>query len=272
MIGPAALAPHPLAQLIPAMTDDEYSSLRDDIKANGQREPITLYEDKVLDGRHRARACAELDVEPITRVYDGDAPAAYVLSLNLARRSLTLDQRAVLAVDFLPALEAEARMRQGHGETAPGRQRSESPDTKRSEGATRSYEEAGEKTGVSSATVGRAKRVKRDAPDDFERMRQGKTTLAKAHRKVAGKPARDKTKRPTIGTNSERGQTIAEANKRKLYSVCASLLGHADGLENFPYERALALATDEDRKAWTKSLDTAIKALRRARSAIKEDS
>ena len=46
-----------------------------------------------------------------TRDFDGDSPAAFVLSQNVRRRHLTAGQRAAVAVDFLPALEAEAKAR-----------------------------------------------------------------------------------------------------------------------------------------------------------------
>jgi hypothetical protein len=46
----------------------------------------------------------------------------FVVSLNLKRRHLTSSQKAVIALDILPMLEAEAKERQRiHGDTAPGR-------------------------------------------------------------------------------------------------------------------------------------------------------
>jgi 16S rRNA G966 N2-methylase RsmD len=106
------LEDHPLAALIPSMRADDYAALRDDIAANGLLQPIVIYEHKILDGRHRYRACVELGIEPRTVVYDGDAPLAYVVSANLARRHLTADQRAVLAVRLKEPLAEEARRRQ----------------------------------------------------------------------------------------------------------------------------------------------------------------
>ncbi len=54
-----ALLPHEAAGLIPAMSDDEFQSLKADIQAHGQRERIVVHENKILDGRHRHRACME---------------------------------------------------------------------------------------------------------------------------------------------------------------------------------------------------------------------
>ena len=55
---------HELAALIPEMSADEFRGLCDDIRTNGLIEPIVLYEDRVLDGRHRYRACIETGIEP----------------------------------------------------------------------------------------------------------------------------------------------------------------------------------------------------------------
>ena len=45
----AALEFHELANLFPMMTVDDAKALGDDIKANGQHEPIIMFEKKILD-------------------------------------------------------------------------------------------------------------------------------------------------------------------------------------------------------------------------------
>lgn len=84
---------HPIADIFPLMTSDEYRALVTDIATYGQREPIWLYEDMVLDGRNRWNACAELGLKPATRAWMGDDPLAFVISLNLHRRHLSRAQR-----------------------------------------------------------------------------------------------------------------------------------------------------------------------------------
>jgi ParB-like chromosome segregation protein Spo0J len=95
------LAAHPAADLLPLMSDEEYEGLKEDIRRHGQREAIILLDGKILDGRHRDRACRELGVEPRTVSLAPDLvkdPVAYVRSVNLHRRHLTaLQKRAVVA-------------------------------------------------------------------------------------------------------------------------------------------------------------------------------
>jgi N6-adenosine-specific RNA methylase IME4 len=91
---------HRLAELFPLIEGEEFDSLVSDIKANGQREPIVLFEGKILDGRNRHRACQRARIKPIFKTYKGNAPLALVISLNLKRRHLNESQRAWVASEI----------------------------------------------------------------------------------------------------------------------------------------------------------------------------
>ena len=91
------MKPHPLAKLFPLLEGEEFDALVSDIKSNGQREPIVLFEGKVLDGRNRYRACMRARIKPIFKTYRGADPLAFVISLNLKRRHLNESQRAWVA-------------------------------------------------------------------------------------------------------------------------------------------------------------------------------
>ncbi|MCR4339172.1 MAG: ParB N-terminal domain-containing protein [Gemmatimonadaceae bacterium] len=92
-------------QLMPALSDEEYAALRDDIEARGVLVPVEIDADtgEVLDGHHRLRIAAELGVEAPTfaRSFASDEERIeHVLSLNLMRRHLTTDQRARLVAEL----------------------------------------------------------------------------------------------------------------------------------------------------------------------------
>lgn len=88
---------HDFANLFPLIEGEEFTALVDDIRAHGVREPIWLYEGKILDGRNRYRAAIEAGAEFKTREYEGDKPLEHVVSLNLHRRHLNESQRAMVA-------------------------------------------------------------------------------------------------------------------------------------------------------------------------------
>jgi ParB-like chromosome segregation protein Spo0J len=56
---------------------------------------------RVLDGRHRLKACQLAGVEPRTVTVEGTDPLAYILGTNLARRNLSSGQRAVVMAHAL---------------------------------------------------------------------------------------------------------------------------------------------------------------------------
>jgi ParB-like chromosome segregation protein Spo0J len=67
---------HPIAAGYPAMTPAEYRRLLESIKNDGLEVPIVRYEGKILDGRHRYRACVEAGVEPRFEDFEGTAEEA----------------------------------------------------------------------------------------------------------------------------------------------------------------------------------------------------
>jgi N6-adenosine-specific RNA methylase IME4/ParB-like chromosome segregation protein Spo0J len=79
------------------MEGTHFDELVASIKANGLREPIVIFEDKILDGRNRDRACAAVGVAPVYAPFRGDDPVAFVLDANLHRRHLSESQRAMVA-------------------------------------------------------------------------------------------------------------------------------------------------------------------------------
>ena len=107
---------HEFADIFPMIEGQQLEQLKADIKEHGLLQPIVLFEGKILDGRNRYTACKQLGLEPKLETYSGSKPLEYVISLNLQRRHLKPDQRAVLAQEIMPMLEEEAKKRQQGGQ------------------------------------------------------------------------------------------------------------------------------------------------------------
>ncbi len=71
------------------MSADELKELTDSIRERGLIEPIELFEGKVLDGRHRLKACAAAGCEPRFVEFTGGDPWLRVWDRNGARREFT---------------------------------------------------------------------------------------------------------------------------------------------------------------------------------------
>ena len=118
---------HPAAELFPLMTPDELHALGEDIKKNGLTSPIVLWRShpqapvQLLDGRNRLDAIeiatgspAEVGAPSITAgdflacdkviVLDKSVdPWAYVVSANVHRRHLTIEDKDRVIVQLLKA-------------------------------------------------------------------------------------------------------------------------------------------------------------------------
>lgn len=105
---------HPLAEIFPELDATAFGNLKESIDESGQRDPIVLFGDEILDGRNRYKACLELGRIPQFRNFDpardGD-PIKFVADKNLNRRHLTPGQRAAVAKridDFMKEAAEEA--------------------------------------------------------------------------------------------------------------------------------------------------------------------
>jgi hypothetical protein len=89
---------HPLAEIWPMMSEEQYQGLLEDIRQHGQVDPVVMYNGKLLDGRNRLRACTELGIEcKFAQLPNGVNPKAWVMSRNHHRRHMTPTQRSAVA-------------------------------------------------------------------------------------------------------------------------------------------------------------------------------
>ena len=168
---------HPVAAIFPLISEPDLQALADDLKANGLREPIWLHEDRIVDGRNRYLACKRVGVEPRFRNWDGQGSlATFVLSLNLHRRHLTEQQRALVAAKAKEAFEEEGRERR----LSNLRQNEESTDGldpgHRGEG--KSAVRAARALNVSKDAVEKATRILKKGDDSLvDAVQAGKVSL-----------------------------------------------------------------------------------------------
>lgn len=148
----------------------------DNIRKNGLIEPIWLYEDKILDGRNRYKACLEIGVEPTFLRFNDRlrSPLDFVMSLNLSRRHLTSSQKATIALEALPFFEEEAKKRQGF----------RSDITAKMQESREATEEAATLVGVGSRYVSDAKAIKESSPELFEQIRKGEKTISEVKKEL----------------------------------------------------------------------------------------
>jgi len=145
---------------------EEYKGLVDSIKEHGLFDPILVWKGKIVDGRHRHKACLEAGVEPdydyLADEMSFEKVRDRVIGENILRRHLTVGQRAMIA-------SALANMTVGRN-WGVNSNRTNSSDNK-------SNEDAAKSLNVGTTTIKDAKEVKRDAPDLAEKVSRGEMSL-----------------------------------------------------------------------------------------------
>jgi N6-adenosine-specific RNA methylase IME4 len=203
---------HPAAELFPMMPEAEIRALAEDIRQNGQRHPITLFEEQILDGRNREAACKIAGATPKYTTLDTcESPTRYVLSLNLHRRHLDSVQRAALATEVKEMLAAEAKERQraaahemhaakGHKHD-PGMLRVESTTSMAEQG--KAIVQAAEATGAGVSAAKIMDRARREAPEVFAAAKAGALPTVEDVKRVTSLPPE---KRAEVLQKVERGE------------------------------------------------------------------
>ncbi len=232
---------HPASELFPLMDDVELRELSKDIRENGQRDPIVLFDGMILDGRNRQAACAEANVNPKFVKLDAcPSPIKYVLSKNLRRRHLKPAQRATIAVNASKLLKAEARERQRAGQKSGGRGRKKLPprsggrDSHEGETLRQAAKLAGAGKGATEVMAS----IERRAPEVFAAVTRGEVETVADAQKLAAIPdaaARSEAVhlvkngvpvKEAIRADEDEGVADYLARKLKRATVLAEKLNH----------------------------------------------
>ncbi len=176
---------HPVSGIFPLLEGLAFDRLVADISENGLREPIWIHRDqRIIDGRNRARACDTLGLKPSTRLFEGQDSelVAFVVSLNLHRRHLDESQRAMVAANI-------ANMRSGaRTDLKPA---ASLPEV--------SQADAAKLLNVSERSVRKARKVRKKAdPVIVDAVEKGKMSVSAAEKatKLSKAEQRERVKLP----------------------------------------------------------------------------
>ena len=182
-----------LLAIVPEPTKEDYTALKKSIQTNGQHKPITVWKeplsgkDYIIDGHSRNEACKELEIEPTKEYKEFESwldATKYAIQVNSNRRHLTQLQKVELA---LREIQIEKKL-------AEQRQKSTLPK-KGQKGFQKSVpngihtgstcDVVSKKTGISSRTVARLKKILDDGSEDLkQQVASGKKSAASAERLI----------------------------------------------------------------------------------------
>lgn len=103
---------HQIANMYPMSSPNEFDLLKKSIKEKGQEQSIIIFENKILDGRNRYKACEELGIIPTLKEFNGtyDEALNYSIELNSGRRNLDKSQKAMVAAYTIEEAKNSAKI------------------------------------------------------------------------------------------------------------------------------------------------------------------
>jgi len=184
------------------ITEEDYQRLKADIAEHGIKTPLHVHKHTVLAGANRLKVAQELGIKFVPCiVIEKDMTELeikeYVIADNLARRHLSVEQKAALALE-IEKIEAEkAKKRQiselKQNQIENGKNSSDmsdsditvkDSDTTKENGDTEkgaALRLAAQKAGISYDTAFKAKTLAEKAPEQWQEVQAGKKTIHRAY-------------------------------------------------------------------------------------------
>jgi hypothetical protein len=223
---------HPYALKFRAMSPQEFDALKEDIRENGVKEKIYLFQNKILDGRNRFQACLALDKEgalpkgsPQFEEFKGDDAAArrLVTSLNMTRRHLSKSEMAMrLVLDGFVSLPPTDGSRRDYGTGKDA------------------ITDIGRRYGISHVMLYKAAFIAAHDKNLAQQVANGKKSVPVAEkwiRKKLDEPAADQKK-------AAKGLTAAAAEALQQFALCEASLRAAT--QHLRQLRQLSALTADD--------------------------
>ena len=174
------------------MSAEEFDRLKADLKANGfdHNYPIMLYDNAVLDGWNRYRACEELKITPFYDHFAGtDEEALALVMRSNKRRNLSDERLTALALqsdDMMKAIQKqveEGRREKLVGNLNAKKEKTTTPNSDSSISIDKNQNTTtaiiAETIGVKRNQVEKIKKLKQENPRAFEQVAAGITTTRK---------------------------------------------------------------------------------------------
>lgn len=199
---------HEIANMFPLMEGAEFDALVADIRKNGLLEPIWIYEDKILDGRNRHKACQLAGIKPQFVRYTKGDPLAFVVSKNVHRRHLNESQLAVIAEKLKKSSQSQRAVIAARIANMPAHR----PENKSANSPTFSQPDAAKIFNVSERTIRSIKAIEREAPELIPEIKNGKITAHEAIKKMKAKKRQEERKKI-----AQSGENIQPVDRWNVY-------------------------------------------------------
>ena len=181
-------------ELIPKLADEEYAQLESNLKENGIREPISIWENTIIDGHNRYEIAMKYNLPFKTESYNFENESdaiLWIIKNQLGRRNMSAYDRSILALRLKPVIAEKAKEKQSDAGGALRQKSDKAPiDTKK---------ELAELAGVSHDTISKVEKIEQQGtPEIIERIKRGDISIHGAYQAV-----KNKEKKHTVITQSK---------------------------------------------------------------------
>jgi len=221
--------------IFPEAKPEDYGRLLEDIRQNGydKKQPVTLFEGDILDGWNRYRACTEIGIDPPTVAFYGSSSEAiaFVMRTN-KRRNLNSGQWATIAADAddLLAAIAEQVEKEKARKVSEARRGEVTQKIVQPRQEQESAHKAAEIFNTNRTYVNNAVKMKKAAPEVFEKVKAGTMTMQDGMKAVRAIPTnpwmKDEEERKAevesglaVVANAERDKNLIQWAEKKGIAV-----------------------------------------------------
>ena len=196
----------PLSAVFDDIDEDDLDMLAANIKAEGQKLPVTINQATrtVVDGWQRLRACWSIRMKPVVAAIEIENPPAFVMAVNVHRRDVeakNAGQRVLQAMDLFAAERDAVEGKKPRKATA---------------------KQIGAAAGCSAATIDMVRRALRWDDENQEnfyepKLRAGKISAKRAYDQITEREAKDKSvDEPDADAESDSGDSLLDAVEQIL--------------------------------------------------------
>lgn len=201
--------------IFPDMSAEEFNRLKADIQKNGfdHNYPIMVYDNQILDGWNRYRACEELKKTQLLDHYDGtdEQALAFVMRSN-KRRNLSDERITALALqsdDMMKAIQKqveEGRIEKLFGNDNAKKEKTTTPNSdsliSKDKNQNTTDAKLAEAIGVKKNQVEKIKKLQKENPVGFKQVASGKTTTRKLNAEKKAMQLKEAT--PVLTINEDK--------------------------------------------------------------------
>ena len=226
------LTTHPqLKNLLPPLTESEYSGLEADILQHGCLSPIAVWNNIIVDGHARHAICEKYGLPFDTKKIQFDTlddAMFWAWTHQEHRRNMTPYQRSEIALRFKPMIAAKANQNQ---RLFGGDRKSKSVnDTTRTPVIPcHTYDEVAKIAGVSHDTVRKAEYLHDHADEETkQRLRNGQTTINREYSQLKESAAPMLAQPVSVPIRKVTSVQISPKNAQELIETIADRFGVVD--------------------------------------------